>query len=88
MTGLPIQSQTIDRKEVIMSSETPAPENAAPETPAQAERRRVVEDAVHSGEMEGLSVTPAFDEDAAAYVNGTITLEEFGSRVRSRNSRG
>ena len=51
------------------------------------ERRRFVEDAVHSGEMEGLPVAPASDEDATAYVNGTITLEEFGGRVRARNTR-
>jgi hypothetical protein len=52
-----------------------------------AERRRFVEDAVHSGEMEGLPVTSAFDADAAAYVNGSITLEEFSDRVRARLAR-
>jgi shikimate kinase len=69
-----------------MSNENPR--NPAPEEPAHRQRARSVEDAVHSGEMECLSVTPAFDEDAAAYVNGTITLDEFGSRVRARSSRG
>lgn len=70
-----------------MSPDTQAPEHAAPEDAAQAERRRFVEDAVHSGEMEGLPVTSAFDADAAAYVNGTITLEDLGGRVRARNIR-
>jgi hypothetical protein len=80
-------AHTLDLKEALMGSEKPAPKDATPASPAQAERRRFVEDAVHSGEMESLPVTPAFDADAAAYVNGTITLEEFGGRVRARNAR-
>jgi hypothetical protein len=52
---------------------------------AQNARERVVEDAVHSGEMEGLSVSPAFDADAAEYARGAIDLDEFGRRVRARN---
>lgn len=67
-----------------MSTTPPSDPVSKPLT--QAERQRAVEDAIHSGKMEKLSVTPAFDEDAAAYVNGTITLEEFGDRVRARNS--
>lgn len=48
-------------------------------------RVRAVEDAVHSGEMEGLSVSPAFDTDADEYARGAIDLTEFRRRVRARN---
>lgn len=51
----------------------------------QSERQRAVEDAVHSGQMEGLDVSKAFEADAEAYVNGTISLDEFGRLVRARN---
>lgn len=54
-------------------------------TAVQDARERAVEDAVHSGEMEGLSVSPAFDADAADYARGAIDLDEFGRRVRARN---
>ena len=48
-------------------------------------RARAVGDAEHSGTMEGLEVSPEFHADAAAYVEGTIDLEEFGRRTRARN---
>jgi len=35
--------------------------------------------------MEDLSVSGAFDVDAADYTSGVIDLEEFGRRVRVRN---
>lgn len=66
-----------------MSTNTPNDPPSA--SPVRADRQRFVEEALHSGEMEGFNVTPAFNEDAAAYVNGDITFEEFSSRVRTRN---
>ena len=48
-------------------------------------RARAVGDAEHSGTMEGLEVSPEFRTDAAAYVEGTIDLDEFGRRTRARN---
>jgi hypothetical protein len=48
-------------------------------------RLRAVQDAVHSGEMEGLTVSTAFEADAAEYASGAIDIAEFGQRVRARN---
>ena len=48
------------------------------------ERRRRVEAAAHSGEMEGLTITPATREDAEDYVAGTISSSELVRRVRAR----
>lgn len=50
-----------------------------------AARGRAVEDAIHSGEMEGLSVGAEFEAEAAAYASGVIDIDEFGRRVRARN---
>jgi len=46
-----------------------------------AVRARQVEEAVHGVRMEGLDLAP---EDAAEYVAGTITLDEYGRRTRAR----
>jgi hypothetical protein len=48
------------------------------------ERRRRVEAAVHSGEMEGLTVTPATRADAEKYVDGAIGSSELVRQVRAR----
>lgn len=53
-------------------------------TPGTDERRRRVEVAVHSGEMEGLHVTPDTRADAEEYVDGQIGVEELRARVRAR----
>jgi hypothetical protein len=58
---------------------------AGSKTAARASRERAVEDAIHSGEMEGLSVSAEFETDAAAYASGAIDIDEFGRRVRARN---
>ncbi len=50
----------------------------------QAERARRVAEAVHSGEMEGLDVTPAGREDAQEYIAGRIDSDELVARARSR----
>jgi len=59
--------------------------SAADNSAASKARQRAVEDAVHSGEMEGLSVGGEFTEDAAEYARGAISLTELGRRVRARN---
>lgn len=48
------------------------------------ERRRRVADAAHSGEMEGLRLTPDTSEDAGEYVAGHIDAAELRERVRAR----
>jgi hypothetical protein len=50
----------------------------------RAERERVVAEAIHSGEMEGLYVSEAARADSAEYVAGHITGEELVARARSR----
>jgi len=55
-----------------------------PEPDTQAARQRAVREAIHSGEMEGLSVGEEFERDAADYVRGAIDLDEFGRRVFAR----
>lgn len=56
---------------------------ASPSTTV-AERARQVEEAVHSVRMEGLALSPAGAADAAEYVSGRITLDEYGRRTRAR----
>lgn len=51
---------------------------------SQAERARQVEEAVHSVRMEGLDLAPADAADAAGYLAGTISLDEYGRRTRAR----
>ena len=50
----------------------------------QAERQRHVEDAIHSGEMEGLHVDPSTLADADEYVAGVIDSDELVARARAR----
>ena len=52
--------------------------------PGRAERARRVEDAIHSGRMEGLDVTPATRADAQEYAEGKISARELRARVRAR----
>ena len=54
-------------------------------TAAYTARERAVEDAIHSGEREGLSVGAEFEAKAAAYASGVIDIDEFGRSVRARN---
>lgn len=48
------------------------------------ERTRIVEDAQHSGEMEGLRVDPATRADADDYIAGRIDSHELVARARAR----
>lgn len=47
-------------------------------------RERVVADAAHSSEMEGLSSTAEFRADAAAFVEGEFDADELVRRTRAR----
>ena len=53
-------------------------------TITEAERERRVADAIHSGEMEGLSVSPAGRADAQEYIAGRIDSDELVARARAR----
>ena len=53
-------------------------------TTTQAERERRVAEAIHSGEMEGLSVSPAGRADAQEYIAGRIDSDELVARARAR----
>lgn len=47
-------------------------------------RKRAVEDARRSSELEGSRSTEATRSDQDAYVRGEIDIEQLGRRVRSR----
>jgi len=49
-----------------------------------ARRRRAIEDARRSSELEGSSSTAATRADQDAYVRGEIDVEQLGQRVRAR----
>ena len=48
-------------------------------------RIRIVEDAQHSGEMEGLHIDPATRADADEYIAGRIDSHELVERARTRS---
>lgn len=49
-----------------------------------AERQRRVAEAIHSGEMEGVHVSPAGRSDAQEYIAGRIDSDELVTRARAR----
>lgn len=53
-------------------------------TTTEAERERRVAEAIHSGEMEGLQVSPAGRADAQEYIAGRIDSDELVARARAR----
>lgn len=54
-------------------------------TPGEVARRRAaLEQAEHSGEMEGLHVTAAARADGEEYSTGRIGIDEFVARGRAR----
>lgn len=74
----PVSSATIDRlaqKEERMSST---------ETHSIEIRRKAIEDARRSSELEGSRSTPATRADQDAYVRGEIDVDQLGQRVRAR----
>ena len=50
----------------------------------KAERRRAVEEAIHTNAMEGAEVSDAWQTDAVAYVSGKIDGDEMVRRTRER----
>lgn len=48
------------------------------------DRARVMEEAIHSGEMEGAYVSAEFRRDADEYVRGDIPIEELMRRTKRR----
>lgn len=48
------------------------------------DRKRAMEEAIHSGEMEGAYVSLEFRKDADEYVRGDISIEELIRRTKRR----
>lgn len=48
------------------------------------DRKRLIEEAIHSGEMEGAYVSAKFREDADEYVRGDISIEDLMKRTKRR----
>lgn len=48
------------------------------------DRKRIMEEAIHSGEMEGAYVSAEFRSDAEQYTAGDFSLEELISRTKRR----
>ena len=62
-----------------------ASKRAASPTPStEAQRRFALEQAEHSGEMEGLHVDPATRADAEEWVAGRIDVDDLVARGRAR----
>lgn len=51
---------------------------------ATVDRKRLMEEAIHSGEMEGSYVSEEFREDADEYVRGDISIEDLMKRTKRR----
>lgn len=51
----------------------------------EAEREFVVRQAIHSGEMEGLTLTAPTRHDADLYVQGDLTADDLVERARARH---
>lgn len=46
--------------------------------------KRAMEEAIHSGEMEGSYVSAEFRRDAEQYVEGNFSIEELMTRTKRR----
>lgn len=55
-----------------------------PYATTEAERERRVAEAVHSNEMEGLTISDACRADAQEYIAGVIDSDELVARARAR----
>ena len=58
--------------------------SASPTPSTEAQRRFALEQAEHSGEMEGLHIDPATRADAEEWVAGRIDVDELVARGRAR----
>ena len=61
---------------------------ATTESAEVLERARVVEEALHSGAMEGCAVSAATDTDAQEYVDGSLDADALVARARARHGLG
>lgn len=52
------------------------------------DRKRAVEEAIHSGEMEGAYVSDEFRADANEFVQGDMSIEQLMRRAWRRNAHG
>lgn len=48
------------------------------------DRKRLMEEAIHSGEMDGAYVSEEFRKDADKYVRGDISIEDLVKRTKRR----
>lgn len=48
------------------------------------DRKRLMEEAIHSGEMDGAYVSEEFRKDADEYVRGDISIEDLMKRTKRR----
>lgn len=76
-SAIPGPHQGVDR-----TSPPPPPPGRGSASKTVDERREIVEQALHSTHMAGLSVTPTVLGFAEAYVRGEIDSDELGQRVR------
>ena len=58
--------------------------SASPTPSSEAQRWFALEQAEHSGEMEGLHIDPATRADAEEWVAGRIDVDELVARGRAR----
>lgn len=59
--------------------------SASPTPSTEGQRRFALEQAEHSGEMEGLHIDPATRADAEEWVAGRIDVDELVARGRARH---
>ncbi|TPF87490.1 hypothetical protein BW13_00035 [Bifidobacterium sp. UTCIF-37] len=52
------------------------------------DRKRAVEEAIHSGEMEGAYVSDEFRNDANEFAQGGMSIEQLMQRAWRRNNHG
>ena len=52
------------------------------------DRKRAVEEAIHSGEMEGAYVSDEFRNDANEFAQGSMSIEQLMQRAWRRNNHG
>ena len=50
------------------------------------DRKRAVEEVIHSGEMEGAYVSDDFRDDANEFAQGNMSIEQLMQRAWRRNS--
>jgi len=53
-------------------------------SPAEAKRRRVVDESRHSLAMEGLPLTAESESDSAAFIAGEISADDMVARAQAR----